>query len=73
MPFKREAHFIRSHSAAVVGNLDSLSAATDKGNRDVRCAGVQRVFHKFFQGTCRTLDDLARGDAIDQFGGQPSY
>jgi hypothetical protein len=36
-------------------------------------AGVERVFHKFFQRTSRPLDDFAGRDAIDEFWRQPFY
>jgi len=36
-------------------------------------SGVERILDQFLQRRRRTLDDLARGDAIDERGGKPSY
>ena len=73
MPLQREAHLVRAHPGTVVGDLDQLEPAGVKPHRDLFAPGIERVFHKFFERACRTLDHLARGDAIDELGRQPSY
>ena len=59
--------------AAVVGDFDQLEPAGVEPDRDLRRAGIERIFHKFLERARRPLDDLARGDAIDELGRQPSY
>ena len=41
VPLEREPHFVRAHSAAVVGDLNSFRSATAKADRDVACASVE--------------------------------
>ena len=73
MPLERQAHLVRRHSAAVVGDLDQLESAGRKAHPDLSRAGVESVFNQFLKRARRAFDHLARGDAIDEFGRQPSY
>ena len=70
---EREAHLVRAHAAAVVGDLDQLEPAGVKPHRNLPRAGVECVFDQLLERARRALDDLARGDAIDEFRRQPSY
>jgi hypothetical protein len=70
---EREAHLVRAHPAAVVAHFNELESARGKAHGQLSRAGIERVFHKFFERARRTLDDLARSDAIDELRGQPSY
>ena len=54
-------------------DFDQLEPAGRQPDRDLSRAGVERIFNQLFQGAGRPLDHLARGDAIDELGGQPSY
>ena len=73
MAFERKAHLVGGHAAAVVGDLDQLESPRRKPDRDRPRAGVERIFDQFFQRASGAFDDLARGDAVDQFAGEPSY
>ena len=73
MTLEREAHLVRAHSAAVISDFDKVESARPKPHRQLSRARVERVFHKFFERAGRSLDNLARGDAIDEFRRQPSY
>jgi hypothetical protein len=68
-----EVHFPRVHAAAVVGDLDQFEPAGRKPDRDLAGAGIERIFKQLFQRAGRALHHLARGDAIHELGGQPSY
>jgi hypothetical protein len=55
----------RTHAAAIVGHADQFAAAAGKHHFDAGRAGIERVFGEFLHDGRRTLDHLARGDAID--------
>ena len=57
----------------VVTDFDQLQAAGGDSDRNAPGARIQRVFDQFLERAGRALDHLARGDAIDELGGQPSY
>ena len=68
----------RPISAGLMPLPSSVTSTRSRPPADSRIAtdlraGVERVFDQFFQGAGRPLDHLARGDAIDELGGQPSY
>ena len=73
VPLEREAHLVRRHAAAVVGDLDQLQPARGKTHRHMSRAGIQSVFDQFLKRAGRPFDHLARGNAIDKLRGQPSY
>ena len=66
MPLDRERQLVRRHAAAIIGNRDKGLAAILEGDVDAVGAGVDRVLDQFFNGRRRALDDLARGDAVDE-------
>ena len=73
MALEREAHLVRRHPAAVVGDLDQLEPAGVKPDGDLVRAGVERILDQFLERARRPLDHLAGGDAIDELRRQPSY
>ena len=73
MPLERKRHIGWIHSQPVVADLDEIEPARCEPDRHRRRAGVKRILDQLLERACRTLDDLARGDAIDQSGGKPSY
>ena len=58
------------HAGAVIGDRDQRLAAFLEGDVDARGAGVDRVLDQFLDRRCRALDDLARGDAVNQDRGK---
>ncbi len=57
------------HAVAVVGDADQSAPAAVGRDLDSARAGVECVLDQFLDDACRTLDHLARGDAInDGFG-----
>ena len=61
------------HAAAVVADPDQAQAATGRGDVDARRAGVDRIFDQLFDDARRTLNDLTRGDAVDEVRRQLTY
>ncbi len=73
MPLQRQRHLVRRHAATVIGHVDQVEPARRQPHGHRGRAGVQRVLHQFLERAGRPLHHLARGDAIDQVGRQPSY
>ncbi len=73
VPLEREAHVGWLHSAAVVRHLDQLEPAGNQPDPYASRAGIESVFKQFLKSARGPLDHLARGDAIDEVRGQPSY
>ena len=63
---QRERHLRPVHAAAVIRDLDQVESATGQPHRDLPRPGIDRVLDQLLQGGRRTLDHLARGDAVDQ-------
>ncbi len=66
MALDRERQLIWRHAGAVVGDRNQRLAALLEDNLDARGAGVDRVLDQFLDRRRRALDDLARGDAVDE-------
>ena len=62
----RQRQFIRRHAGAVVDDRDQPLAAFLDGDVDARGPGIDRVLDQLLDRRCRALDDLARGDAVDE-------
>src|SRR5262249_50066426 len=54
------------HAAAVVGDDDPRAPTVVERDLDRGRSGVERVLDEFLDHRGRTLDDLPRGDAIDE-------
>ena len=63
----------RRHPAAVVDHLDQVEPARREPDRDLPRTRVEAVFDQLLQRARRAFDHLARGDAIDEVGREPSY
>ena len=70
MPLHREGELVAGDARAVVGDADAPDAAALEIHVDLRGARVERILEEFLQRRGRTLDDLARGDLIDEVVGQ---
>ena len=66
MALDRENQLLSAHARAIVGDRDQRLATLLEDNLDARGAGVDRVLDQFLDRSRRALDDLARGDAVDQ-------
>ena len=72
VPLDREAQVLAADAVAVVGHADAPDAAALEVDVDLRRARVERVLEQFLQRRRRALDDLARGDLVDEVVGQRS-
>ena len=68
MPLDREFQIPGAHAASVVDDPDQPAAARLDGDLDGAGAGIDRVLDQFLDGRRRTLDHLARSDAVDEDG-----
>ena len=69
----RQPHVVRCHPRSVVADLNQVEPARGQPHRDRPRPGIERILDDFLECARRALDNLARGDSIDQFGGKPSY
>jgi len=65
VPLDREHEILTAHALAVVGNADQPAAAGFGDHLDVAGAGIERVLDELLDDARRTLDHLARRDAVD--------
>ena len=70
VPLDRERELVARDAGAVVGDADAPDAAALEVDVDLRRARVERVLEQLLQRRRRTLDDLARGDLVDEVVGQ---
>src|SRR5271156_1285654 len=70
MALDRETQLLLCHAGAIVGDRDQRLAALLEDNVDARSAGIDGVLDQFLDRRRRALDDLARGDAVDQDRGE---
>ena len=61
-----QVKLIRGHPATIIGHADKGLAAFSQLDIDAVSVGIKRVLNQFFDDRCRPLDDLARGNLIDQ-------
>ena len=61
-----QRHLLARHADAVVDHREEAAAALLQDDGDAMGAGVDRVLDQLLDRTRRTLDHLARGDAVDQ-------
>src|SRR5262249_29886151 len=64
--FDGEREIVGVHADAVVLDKDQVRAARRHRDLDPRGASVERVLDQLLGGAGRTLDHLARGDAVDR-------
>ena len=70
MAFDRQRQFRRHHAEAVINDRDQRLTTFPESDVDARRIGIDRILDQLLDRRCRALDDLARGDAVDQDGGQ---
>ena len=70
MALEGEVEILARHPHPVVGDPDELASRVLELHGDGARAGVDGVFHQLFDHGGRTLDDLARGDLVDEQLGQ---
>ena len=70
MPLDRERELLARHADAVIDHREEAAPAFLQDDGDAMGAGVDRVLDQLLDRAGRTLDHLARGDAVDQVGGQ---
>ena len=63
---ERERQFGGRDALAVVANADQPDAAVLDVDRHLTRAGIERVLDQLLDDGCRALDDLARGDLVDE-------
>jgi hypothetical protein len=66
MALDGERQLVCRHAAAVIGNRDQPAPAVLQCDIDARGACIDRVFNQFLDCRGGTLDDLARGDAVNE-------
>ena len=64
MTRQRQRQILGAHAAAVIDHPDQRLAALRDGHVDPPRPGIERVFHQFLHRRGRTLDHLARRDAV---------
>ena len=65
MAFNRQRQFVRPYPAAVINHQDSRQSASVRLDLDSARTGIDGVFHQLLDGTGRSLDHFAGGDAVD--------
>src|SRR5215472_5579742 len=65
MPLNRKRQIGAGHAFTVVGDADQPAAAAIGEDLQPPGARIEGVLHKFLDHACRTLDDLPRGNAVD--------
>ena len=66
MPLEREPRVVGVHPAAVVRDREPPDPAPLDLHVDARRPGVEGVLDELLDDRRRPLDDLARGDLVDQ-------
>ena len=67
---EREVEVVAGHPRPVVGHADELAPRVLQLHGDGARAGVDGVFHQLLDHGGRALDDLARGDLVDELLGE---
>jgi hypothetical protein len=67
---KRQRELGRRHAAGIVAHLDAIDAATRQRHGNVGGAGIDRILDDLFERARRPLDDLTRGDAVNEMFGK---
>ncbi len=70
MPLHRERQLVAGDAGAVVGDTDAPDAAALEIHVDLGRARVERILEQLLERRGGALDDLARGDLIDEVVGQ---
>ena len=66
MALDREREIVGAHAGAVIGDADQPQAAARGRDVDPARAGIDRVLDQLLDDARRPLDDLTRGDAVDE-------
>ena len=66
MALEGQPRVLGRHARAVVRDLEPGDPAAFHVHRDAPGAGVERVLHELLDRGRRALDDLARGDLVDE-------
>ena len=73
MALDREHEVGIAHARAVVSNADQPQAAAGSRNVDVARSRIHRVLDQLLDDARGPLDDLTRGDAVDEVRRQLTY
>ena len=73
MAFYGKSKIVAIHAATVVGDADQAQAAAIDHHVDASGTGVDRVLYQLLDDACGALNDLTRGDAIDEVRRQLAY
>ena len=73
MALDGEREVVSVHAGAVVGDADQPQAAARRRDVDAARAGIDRVLDQLLDDARRPLDDLTRGDAVDEIRRQLTY
>jgi hypothetical protein len=73
VPRHRERQIVARDAVAIVGDTKAPDAAAFEVDVDLRGSGVERVLEQLLERRRRALDDLARGDLVDEVVGQRVY
>ena len=68
-----ERQVVSAHAGAVVGDADQPQAAARRRNVDAARTGIDRILDQLLDDARRPLDDLTRGDAVDEIRRQLTY
>jgi len=66
----RKGKLLGGYARSIVGHAHEVGAAALDLNEDAPRAGVDRILDEFLDHARWSLDDLARGDLVDELGGQ---
>ncbi len=60
----------RGNAYAIIAHPHQAKAALFNVDLDPARTGIERIFHQLLDDGSRSLDDLARGDLVNQGGGK---
>ena len=73
MALDREREIVTAHAGAVVGDADQPQAAARGCDIDAARTGIDGVLDQLLDDARGPLDDLTRGDAVDEIRRQLTY
>jgi hypothetical protein len=68
MTIDSEDEIVCAHALAIIHHADETPPALLQCNIDTLCTGIERILDEFLDGRSRTLDNLARSNAINEDG-----
>jgi hypothetical protein len=73
VPRERQRQLVASDPGAIVGNAHELDTAAGEIDIDPRRARIDAILDQFLQRGRGPVDDLARGDLVDELLRQRAY